>query len=1580
MLMVACILPAQISNYYSFSTATEAYTQISGTSVPTAIGDNVISNPVDIGFNFVYGLNTYTQIKISSDGYITLGTAPGSSNYNALGSTTCPVLAPLWDDTYLQGSAQYLLAGTAPNRVFTVQFTGVKWPTNSVTSFRYQVRLHEDSTIEFIYGAGVGMPVNASASIGINMLPGGYNNFCSVTPGTPATASYTVENSFINIWPGADTKYIFSAPDQFNNDLAALSITGNQTPTAEVSYDYSIAVYNNGTATQTGYNVSIMSGGTELASATGPEIAPLSTVNVVIPWTPTTPGAMNITGKVNLAGDQNASNNSTEPLSLIVQAVGITALTIGEGSELARKPVDLSYRNSMFQTIFPASEITFNGTVTGISFYNDFVTACPNTHTKIWLGTTTQSSLTGGWIPAYQMVQVFDGNISYPNGQNTVHIALNTTTPFTYSGGNLVMLVSRPMDDDFYSSNNKFLCQTVGSNRSRTVYSDLSTYDPNNMGTVGTVSGQFPKTTLFMESVNVDPAFGVDPQTYNFGRVLINQSASKSFSVFNSGGGLLNINSVTLSGSPFFGLQNLPTLPVALGSGQSMTFNVQYSPTATGSHTAAINITDNLARLTHTVNLSGNCTDPTITSMPHTQNFDTVTVPALPLGWQKLTTGTGTVSTVSNTSYSAPNSVLMNNSNSPLGPFLISPPISAVYPVNVLKLKFRAKGASGFTVKVGVMTNPQNPDTFTEIQNLSLSSEWMAYSVDLRSYTGTGNYIAFKHNHGGNNRSIYIDNIVIESLLQDDLAALSLTGNTTPNVGASYNYSIVIHNFGLNEQTDYQVKLFKQGGTELVSVSGPSIIGNTQTTVTIPWTPETTETTFLYSKVVLDNDENASNDQTPNLNVSVQASETTLVVIGSGNETNTTMPVNMYALSSLYENIYRYDELNYSGLITIVNFYNTFTSIIPPKHTKIWMGMTEQNDLTDGWIPASQLSLVFDGNVHYPSGSNTISIQLQEPFTLAPGYNLVMMVQRPLDTASYGSWDSFLVQTSDRNRTRTANSSAALDPGNPPAGTFTGVFPKTGFYITPGTAGSLQGVVYAENNQGLANATVAIYNGPQTSTNADGEYSFPVTFASDYTVTASAVGYYDLTQYTTVFTDSTSVLNFTLTQRPSVTVSGTIFASDNPTEGLAGASITLSGYGDYEAVTDAAGAFTIDNVYADHSYTYLAAADGFEPRTGTIEIGAVDYAMGSIILNETTYVPRNVSAAISNDYTNVEIQWLAPDPDRTDRALLGYKVWRLQAGQEAEEIDWVELTVDPITDLSYTDTMWDALPQGFFKWAVKGVYSSDLISAAALSNALQTTGILTGIVSNGQLEPLAEATITVGTHTTASAADGSFTLHLPDGSYSAVCRLAGYYDNTQHDIEIAVGETTEQNFTLVPLSNTGTLIGVVKNQLLQPIVGATITVDTHSATTVANGSYVLSLPAGSYSVTCSHEDYFSVTQEDIQITADQTTQLDFTILPVANADDLMVTATKLQGNYPNPFNPNTTISYDVKDASEVFLAIYNVKGQLIRSLVNEAKSTGHHTVAWDGRDQNGNVVGSGIYQYVMKAGRYHETRRMTLIK
>ena len=109
---------------------------------------------------------------------------------------------------------------------------------------------------------------------------------------------------------------------------------------------------------------------------------------------------------------------------------------------------------------------------------------------------------------------------------------------------------------------------------------------------------------------------------------------------------------------------------------------------------------------------------------------------------------------------------------------------------------------------------------------------------------------------------------------------------------------------------------------------------------------------------------------------------------------------------------------------------------------------------------------------------------------------------------------------------------------------------------------------------------------------------------------------------------------------------------------------------------------------------------------------------------------------------------------------------------------------------------------------------------------------------------------------------------------------------------------------------------------------------------------------------------------------------DFHITGRTDSDDpiVPVVATELHGNYPNPFNPETTISFSVKDKGHVKVNIYNVKGQLVKTLVNDNMNAGKHTIVWNGRDNAGKAVSSGVYFYKMSAGKYSSTKKMIMMK
>ena len=88
----------------------------------------------------------------------------------------------------------------------------------------------------------------------------------------------------------------------------------------------------------------------------------------------------------------------------------------------------------------------------------------------------------------------------------------------------------------------------------------------------------------------------------------------------------------------------------------------------------------------------------------------------------------------------------------------------------------------------------------------------------------------------------------------------------------------------------------------------------------------------------------------------------------------------------------------------------------------------------------------------------------------------------------------------------------------------------------------------------------------------------------------------------------------------------------------------------------------------------------------------------------------------------------------------------------------------------------------------------------------------------------------------------------------------------------------------------------------------------------------------------------------------------------------------LQQNYPNPFNPQTTISYELPEPSQVSVVIYNMTGQVIRTLLDQQMAAGFHSTIWNGKDNLGKEVSSGAYIYQMKAGNFTEVRKLTLLR
>lgn len=362
------------------------------------------------------------------------------------------------------------------------------------------------------------------------------------------------------------------------------------------------------------------------------------------------------------------------------------------------------------------------------------------------------------------------------------------------------------------------------------------------------------------------------------------------------------------------------------------------------------------------------------------------------------------------------------------------------------------------------------------------------------------------------------------------------------------------------------------------------------------------------------------------------------VPVGDGTTSDYYYPFNFWYKNSIAETIYLAEEINIGGLLTTISYYNTFTSNLSNKPIKIWVGETTQTDLTD-YIPASQLTEVFSGNVDFPAGQNTITINLDTPYAYSGG-NLVVLTERPLDTDYYSTGDKFFNTVTDMpNRSIWWQSdSADYDPNNMTGGNRVNKMPNVVFYFAVSGMGSVSGTV-TDGTTGLGGVAISIDDtNYHTLSLPDGSFEFPyVSEEDDYTLTASLHGYHDVTATFDVVEDEETIVNLEMVMLDNVTVSGQVITNDT---GLGiQAHVMLTGYETYEADTDASGNFTIAGVFSNQTYSGTATAEGYQPGSFQAVVGAVDLDLGTILVTETLYPATNVVATLEGN--NASIIWNA---------------------------------------------------------------------------------------------------------------------------------------------------------------------------------------------------------------------------------------------------------------------------------------------------------------------------------------------------
>ena len=565
----------------------------------------------------------------------------------------------------------------------------------------------------------------------------------------------------------------------------------------------------------------------------------------------------------------------------------------------------------------------------------------------------------------------------------------------------------------------------------------------------------------------------------------------------------------------------------------------------------------------------------------------------------------------------------------------------------------------------------------------------------------------------------FLDDMVLQAALENDLIGVSITGNTLPSEGIETIYTVTVENAGTVTQDDYTVKLMGEDGIELASVPGEPIGFGETIVYEIPYTPMEEGPMTIYGYVEFSDDEVPDNNQTPFLNIFVQPADIQAVTIGDG-EVLIGLPYNFFWHYSLSQTIYYPEEIGLSGgVINGILYTNSFNEEITDNRIQIWMGETEIDDLTEDWIDPSSFQLVFDGPVYFPEGVNEIFIPLDDTYAYSGG-NLVIHSYKQDDFWASGK-NFYNTLDAGSSRTRNAQRDDPFDPMDPDVDGFLGHHHPniTMFFSTVGL-GTLEGTVTEDGEpvEGVNVRIIGAYANAQT--DADGFFEFPLVHPGTYDLQFTKFGYYDaILEDIIIEEEETTVVTTEIEAIPTVSVMGTVVGSDFPEIGIPDAAVTLTGFDNYEAITDADGHFVIEGVYIDNDYTIQIQTENYETYTANVDVGDENVDLDAIIVIEIAFPVGEVVAEETDD--GALVSWELPGTgvveDTEGRVFESFRVYRLIDGAEGDMEDWAELVIEH-PDTFYLDTEWENVAHGLWRYAVIAEYTNENLSDPEFSNIL----------------------------------------------------------------------------------------------------------------------------------------------------------------------------------------------------------------------------------------------------------------------
>ncbi len=1240
-------------------------------------------------------------------------------------------------------------------------------------------------------------------------------------------------------------------------------------------------------------------------------------------------------------------------LFILVMAAALfaqTDITIGTGTSYTYEPISSYYGYQRSAAIYTSAEIGGSGTINSIAYkaYNSVTKTIP---IVVYMKMTTATTLAPAqsWPTLISgLTPVYSGNVTSSTAGTWTTITL--TTPFDYTGNNLEVLVESNYGGSGSSPYMQWYYSTAA-NLNQYIRKDYSAPTTE----TGTVNSSRPNIQLNISNYTAfPPIFGVSPTSVNFGQVRVNTTTSYvNVTVTNMGTGTLNITSVALGGNDqarfILDMNSNPT-PWSLGAGVSKIVKVAFNPTEERDYSAYLRFTGDV-KTDHDVPLTGSGFDPTIKTFPYTESFDGTTF--APVGW----TNTATVGTVvwdrqtsgtypTCSPYSGAAMARYNSYNSSSGnkAILVTPPIN--FPGNDYRVKFWFYRDAAYLTNADLINVYYNTAANTtgatllgtinrsiQLSPTVATAGWYEYVFNMPTGAeGNGRYIIFEavSAYGDN---MFLDHVTLEQLPAQPVFTISPSSTTKDfgsvmiNTPATQKYTI--SNTGAGTLAISSVEVTGTYYSKSIDITDNALTAGESTDFTVQFLPTVAGGPYTGSVAIT----YGSSKDVYNISLTGTCYDPTITTFPyTENFDGVTAP----ALPSGWTYINANNDANY---------WKTSTSY--PRSTPNSLYISYNSSMAmDDWVFSPPLSLN-SGSTYIVEFYYRSSGSFPEKLKLMAGHSpsAAGMTETIIDL---GSFMSATYLKSTNNFTPTSKGIYYLG--------WYGYSDMDEYYIciddvSVTEAPTAPGFSIAPTSKDFGSVQIDQSSTPQifTITNTGGGTLF--IDKDDITIGGTNATDFILTPIENdISLSGGATANITVTFKPTAfgTRTGSLDIIDNTAE-KAVHHVSLTGSGYYPPVANKVNDF-------ESGWGTTTAVNGSEVNQWCVGSATFSRSQSAYISNDggTTNAYTITSSSVVHFYNDIS---LPPLTGGLYKIELSFD-WKAEGeGSSPYYYDYLRVF---LIDTATTPSAGTELTSGQIgstynlhgtEWQNAKI---DLSSFAGTTKRLVFSWRNDGTV--GYQPPAAVDNIKIDYYYDFVPVELT--------SFTAVLSSEMFVNLSW----VVASETNHLGYNV--LRNTG-------NELNTAVrINKDIITEGQSTGTEVSYSYI------DKEIEFGQTYYYWLQNIDIDGSYNYYGPVTATVNggPGGPETPVIPLVNRLADAYPNPFKSATTLSYEIKEAGPVRIDIYNVRGQIVRSFTANHNKAGDYKIVWDGKDEAGTQVSSGVYFYNMQFGKYHSVKKVLLTK